>query len=229
MSTYRELVYMVLDELKEHSDDAYYTEDHIIYLANNYRAAILEKKYPYNKKDISVENYMEICVDLEEINTLDGSPCSDTLLRSTKKIPSLLRVGYPKLYPVDYFSSAHISWVSMERFRYAASGNKWLANIIYTTKGTDSHLYLKSMNPQFLYLTKARIYGVFSDPKEAYEYSCEGNDKCDILDKEFPLETNLVQNCVQLVVSELVNQRYAYEDKQNDARDNLSEVGLKKQ
>ena len=58
MSTYREIVYMVLDELKEHSDDAYYTEDHIIFLATNWRAALLEKKYPTNKKDIPSENYI---------------------------------------------------------------------------------------------------------------------------------------------------------------------------
>ena len=38
MSTYREIVYMVLDELKLESDDAYYTQDHVIFLINKYRA-----------------------------------------------------------------------------------------------------------------------------------------------------------------------------------------------
>lgn len=228
MSTYREIVYMVLDELKEHSDDAYYTEDHIVYIVNNIRAALLEKKYPTNRKDISPENYMEICVDLEEKDLVDGSPCTGIVLRSTKKIPDILRVGYPKVYPMQYFVSGHVTWVSMERFRYAADGNKWLENMIYTTRGTDSHLYLKSKNPQFRYLTKARIYAVFVDPKEAYEYSCAEDAACDILDKEFPLETNLIQLCIQMAVSELSGQRYAPEDKANNAEDDLAKVQVKR-
>ena len=103
---------MVLDELKEHSDDAYYTEDHIIFLAANWRAALLEKKYPNNKKDIPSENYTEICLDVEEADAMGGSPCGVTYLKTTKKIPSILRVGYPKVYPVDYFSSEHSTYVS---------------------------------------------------------------------------------------------------------------------
>lgn len=229
MSTYREIVYMVLDELKEHSDDAYYTEDHIVYLVNNIRAALLEKKYPNNKKDIPSENYIELCLDLVEDNLIDGSPCSATVLKSTKKIPSLLRVGYPKIYPEDYFSSGHITWVSMERFRYAGDGNKWLQNMIYATRGTDSHLYLKSKNPQFIYITKAKIHGVFSDPKEAYKMSCEDDSACDILDKQFPLESNLIQLCIQMAVSELTGQRYAPEDKANNAEDDLAKVQVKRQ
>ena len=218
---------MVLDELKEHSDDAYYTEDHIIYLANNWRAALLEKKYPNNKKDISSENYIEICMDLEEVDAIDGVPCLGKYLRTTKKIPSVLRVGSPKVYPVDYFSSGHVTYVGKERFTYAGSGNKWLSNIIYATKGTDDHLYMKSGNPQFLYIEKARMYAVFSDPKEAYEMSCE-DSQCDILDKDFPLEANLIQTCIQMIVAELINQRYAPQDKANDAKDELSEVSVKK-
>ena len=45
MSTYRELVYLVLDELKGTSDDFTYTEDHIIFLLNKYRAFLLKQKY----------------------------------------------------------------------------------------------------------------------------------------------------------------------------------------
>ena len=34
MNTLREMVYMVIDQLKNLSDDSYYTEEHIIYLLN---------------------------------------------------------------------------------------------------------------------------------------------------------------------------------------------------
>ena len=41
-STYRELVYLVLDELKLVSDDSSFTEDHVIYLLDRYRPFLLK-------------------------------------------------------------------------------------------------------------------------------------------------------------------------------------------
>ena len=45
MSTFKEIVYMCLDELQLSSDDATFTEEHIIFLANKYRALLLKKQY----------------------------------------------------------------------------------------------------------------------------------------------------------------------------------------
>lgn len=39
--TYRELIYMCLDQLKVASDDAYFTTDHILFLLSKVRAALL--------------------------------------------------------------------------------------------------------------------------------------------------------------------------------------------
>ena len=44
MSKYSELVYMVLDELKGMSDDFSFTEDHIVFLLDKYRAFILKQR-----------------------------------------------------------------------------------------------------------------------------------------------------------------------------------------
>lgn len=43
MSTYRELVYMVHDEMKRVSDDAFYTDEHVIFLLNKFRSYILKE------------------------------------------------------------------------------------------------------------------------------------------------------------------------------------------
>ena len=43
--TWRELVYMINDELKLDSDDSSFNEEHIAFLAGKYRALILEQKY----------------------------------------------------------------------------------------------------------------------------------------------------------------------------------------
>jgi hypothetical protein len=60
MTTYRELVYMVLDELKAKSDDFYYTEDHIIFLLEKYRAFLLKQKYRTPKSVVLNSNFMTI-------------------------------------------------------------------------------------------------------------------------------------------------------------------------
>ena len=45
MATFGEITYMVLDMLKELHDDAYYTEEHIIFLAGRYRSFLLKQRY----------------------------------------------------------------------------------------------------------------------------------------------------------------------------------------
>ena len=57
MSTYRQLTYLVLDEIKGFSDDFTYTEDHIIFLLDKYRAFILKQRYSDIKKQIPESNY----------------------------------------------------------------------------------------------------------------------------------------------------------------------------
>ena len=52
MNTLREMVYMVIDQLKNLSDDSYYTEEHIIYLLNKYRALLLKQRYSDVKRQV---------------------------------------------------------------------------------------------------------------------------------------------------------------------------------
>lgn len=40
----REIVYIVMDLLKNSSEDAYFTEDHILFLLKHHRALILKKE-----------------------------------------------------------------------------------------------------------------------------------------------------------------------------------------
>ena len=44
MATYKELVYMCLDELKLKSDDSFIQQEHIIFLLDKYRAFILKQR-----------------------------------------------------------------------------------------------------------------------------------------------------------------------------------------
>ena len=50
MTTYREAIYMCLDLLKGMSDDFTYTEDHVAYLLDKFRALLLKQRYGNDPK-----------------------------------------------------------------------------------------------------------------------------------------------------------------------------------
>lgn len=226
MSTYKELVYICLDELKLHSDDAVFTEDHVIFLLNKYRVFLLKQRYSDIKKQIPESNYQTICLDLIEVPAISGKPCEGgSYLRSKEKVPFLMKIGNPRVYPIDYYQG-EITYVSRERMRYVGY-NKYLQNIIYASLGPDNYLYFKSFNPQFLYLEKVRITGIFEDTLAASELQCpdeSGDIVCDVLDREFPIENALIPPLIQLVVEELTKAEYKPEDKENNSDDDLSKV-----
>ena len=223
--TYREVTYLILDLLKQSSDDSYYTPEHILFLVSKIRSAILKQTYSNIKKEIPESNYQTICLDLKEVSAIAGEPCEGgTYLRSEQKIPTTLPIGNTQIYPVDYYQG-EITFVSRERMRYVGH-NKWLQNIIYASLGPDSHLYFKSSNPQYLYLKKAKMTGIFEDTDKAAELECpsEEGKVCDIMDKEFPLEEGLVASVIELTVKYLNGAAYKPEDATNNAADDLSGI-----
>lgn len=224
MSTYRELVYLVLDELKLTSDDALFNEEHVMFLLGKYRGLLLKQQYKDIKKEIPESNYQTLCLDLIQIPAITGEPCEGgTYLRSKEKIPFLMPVATPRVYPEDYYQG-DITYVSRERMKYVGY-NRWLPNIIYASIGPDNYLYFKSFNPQYLYLEKARLTGIFEEPEKAAELECNRDEStCDPMDMKFPLEEALIPQVVELVVRELSRPEYLPEDKQNNADDGLSEV-----
>ena len=222
MRTYRQLIYLVLDELKLMSDDSSFTEDHIIFLLSKYRAFLLKQRYSDVRKEVPLSNYQTLCLDLEEHEGIEGLFCEGTYMRSTKKIPEAMNVGQSRVHSGDYFNG-EVTYISRDRLRYVGH-NKWLQNIIYATKGPDGYLYLKSSNPQLYYLEKIKFTGVFSDAEEASELECEQPESCDILDKEFPIEDAIIPPLIELVVKELSGVIYKPEDSENNATDDLANL-----
>jgi len=222
MSTYRELVYMCLDEIKGMSDDYSFTEEHIMFQLDKFRGLILKQRYSDVRKIIPDSNYQTICLDLIEVPAIAGVPCSGgSYLRSKDKIPFTLGIGNTRVYPQDYYQG-EITFVSRDRMRYIGY-NKYLQNIIYCSLGPDNYLYFKSTNPQFLYLNKVKMTAIFQNPKDVAKLSCiEGcNEICDVLDTEFPLEEAFVSVVVQSVIRELTGASYKPSDKENNASDDL--------
>lgn len=214
MSTYKELVYLVLDELKLSSDDSFFTEDHVIFLLNKYRAFILKQKYADVRKQIPDSNYSTVEVKLT-VKPFDPS-IGGLHLKSSDKIPDLINVGAPSIHPENYFCDS-VSLISKNRMRYVGH-NKYMQNIIYATLGPDNYLYLKSSNPQFKHLEKVYMTGVFESPTELLS----GDD--DIMEVKFPLEEALIPPMIELVVKELSNSVMRPEDSINNATDDTGNL-----
>lgn len=82
MSTYREVAYLILDEVKINSDDSYFEIEHVLFLMTKYRSLLLKQRYGDIRKNISISNYQTICLDLEKTETIDSYPCDKPYLKS---------------------------------------------------------------------------------------------------------------------------------------------------
>ena len=230
--TWRQLVYMVLDEIKLTSDDSIINENHVIFLLNKYRTFLLKQRYSDIKKPIPESNYQTICLDLE--NDVNNTFCgSANYLKSKTKVPFLMKIGNPRVYSNNYFQG-EITYVSRDRMRYIGH-NKYMQNIIYASVGPDNYLYLTSSNPQFSYLEKVKFTGISEDIETASELLCSNqeednnqeennNQSCDILDRDFPIEEGLVPQLIELSVKELLGSAYRPADEENNANDDLADI-----
>lgn len=229
MATLGEIVYMALDILKERSDDAYYTEEHMAFLAKRMRSLLLEKKYTASKMktflDLPDEDRQTLCMELEPGTGLPLS-CGHGWLRTTEKVPQEMPVAAARVYPVSDVIQSMVTLVPVERMPYVGH-NRWLRDIIWCARSDDGHYWLRSTHPEFMMLERIRVSAVFSDPEEVWRMQCRGEGKaCDPMAMEFPLEGALIPQCVELMVQEIAGSRYAPEDKDNDARDGLGRAAV---
>lgn len=226
MATYRELTYLVLDEIKAISDDSTITEEHALFLLNYYRNYIIQQKIKADGiASLNQTNSQTICLDLEASRLIpDEGACSDTVLKSIQEIPSLASGTQAKAYPINYLLGTNMSMVSKDRFKFVGH-NKYMQNIIYVTLGEDNHIYCKSSNPQFQYLKQLKVSGIFDDAAKAGELSCTQEGKsCDIMDTDFPLESDLIPTLVEATVKELSAAMWRQSDNENNANDDLADL-----
>ena len=153
MAKYKEIVSMVLDMLKVTSDDAAFTEDHVIFLAGRYRSFLLKQRYSSDqKKQVPESNYQTLCLNLERTEAVPGMACEGGyMLRTTKEVPTTLPCGITRLFASDSYFNGDITFVSKDRMKYVGY-NSYMQNIIYACLDPSGKICLYSTNPQFLYL-----------------------------------------------------------------------------
>lgn len=225
MASLREIVYYCLDSVKASNGDSNITEEHVIFLANHYRLFLIEQqKKKEGDASVSSANEQTICIDLEKVDAIPGLEyCNDTYLRSVQEIPELINKETVKVSLSDYFN-VMTAFVSKDRFKYVGH-NKYLKNIIYITLGPDNHIYFNGANPQFLYIKKAQVTGVFEDAVKAAELACDPDGApCDVLDSEFPLSSDLLPQMLELIIKELLGVNYRPKDTLNSSADELADI-----
>ena len=230
MATFGQICYACLDLLKLRSDDAYFEEEHVLFLMSKVRALLLERKYRRSRNAsfsiMSEENKQQVCLKLQPAGSLPGGCITGNWLQSTEKIPALMP-EFPAVACTAFdLIDTNVAFIPEERMQYVGY-NKWLHNIIYAAKSRNGYLYLRGFNPKFQYLQMVGLTGVFSDPVEAAKLSheaCMNGGVCNILEQPFPLEEGLVPSCIELIVQELLGSKYMPEDKNNNAKDDLPET-----
>lgn len=222
MSTFKEIVYLCLDELKLVSDDASYTEEHIIYLASKYRTFVLKQRYSDIKKQIPDSNYQTICLTMTEVPAMAGCPCTldAYYAKSTVKIPFIMSISNPRIYK-EIYDIGNITYISKDRMRYVGY-NRFIPKTIYSSIAPDNYLYFKAFEEIFSDDISIKFSAIFEDAVLASDLYCD--KECDVLDRTFPLEDGLVPVVVELIVKELSGSIYKPKDSINNASDDLSNI-----
>lgn len=219
--TLREIIYMIMDEIKLMSDDSSFNEDHIKFLIGKYRAFLLNQAYSKGVHSmIPISNYQTIPIQLKQIKAIEELDNSKTYLISVEELPALTNISSNKVSIKD-IGNYRISFISRDRFKYIGF-NKWHKNIIYCTI-IDNYLYLKSSNNLYSYLEEIYFTGIFEDVEKAFNMDPKYKDT-DILDLEYPIEAILVPALIQSVVNELLPKTALYEDTLNNAKDDKASM-----
>ena len=207
--TFRELVYMCLDEVKLASDDSYITEDHVLFLISKYRNFVLHQKYDKTNLPPADSNFQEIKVEVEKGKNVSKEEVLIPLFLSSPRVYSYDANGY---YKDDW------SFVSKNRFRFVGN-NKYLGNINYCTINTKNMLQLLKPVAEN---TDIYIWAVFEDIIKAAESTHTG----DILDAVCPIEEALVSSVQELVVKDILGMAYRPHDNINNGTDDLASIGV---
>lgn len=235
MSTFREMVYMVLDQNKLSGDDAYVEPEHVLFILSKVRAYLITQKYQKLKSQIGNANFQTLHFKLEPVENL--AVClngHDTyLMKSTTTVPDLLLTsdyeGYTEIMPKNIFG-APVNFTFVNNIRFNSVGyNRFMQNHNYVTIGPDNYIYVKSHNEDILLLEELTLRAVFEDIESAALLSANTNEcgeqiQCDILDLKFPLEEGLVTPLLETTGNYIYQMSSQSKDVRNNAADDLSSI-----
>lgn len=216
MTTYREAIYMCLDLIKGNSDDFSYTEDHIAYLLDKFRALLLKQRYGNDpKKHVPYSNYQTLNVEI------DLSDESKQTLKSVNQIPYMLQLGIPRIITTEEnYYDYRFEFTSRERLPFVGY-NKFLNKITYCAINEENYILVqnkKLKDNNYINPSTFKIVGIFENPREVEDEKSfkEGSDE---LDRNIPIEESLITTLIEMVVKELLGASWRPADTTNNATD----------
>lgn len=208
--TYKDVIYLVLNELKQTSDDIQLEEGELAVLLNIARAVVLKQRLGNNKVEIPREVIQTIPFKIS---------LKESTLISDRNFNTLNLNGNHLFYNVilDLYPDKFVELVTLDRFKYVYN-NKWLQNIVYATIGKTNKIYLKAPSDIMAEFTNpsvkinATFEGILDDPREAYPY--EDN----YLDLDFAINSDLLRPIIELVIADIVKHMSIPEDIVNNGK-----------
>ena len=221
MTTYREAIYMCLDLLKGMSDDFTYTEEHIAYLLDKFRALLLKQRYGNDpKKHVPYSNYQTIEVKFTDLNTDIPYFISET------KVPYMLQLGIPRVSSEGYYYDYTFEFTSRERLPFVGN-NKYLKKIWYCAINEQNQLCIKASSTKIFISEEEpftiKLTGIFENPREVTDET-SFNEGTDELDRNIPIEESLVTTLIEMVVKELAGSMYIPNDDVNNNKDDKADL-----
>lgn len=208
--TYKDAIYLVLDQLKQSTDDIQLEEDHIAALINASRATLLKQRLGNNKVEIPKEVIQTIPFKLQLINQTITSDREFELLNLNGN-----HLYYDIVLP-DY-PNYEISFITLDRFKYVHN-NKWLKNIIYSALSNTGKILIKapdSIKNLFIspsYRINAVFNGILDDPRSVFPF--EDN----YLDLDLAVNGDLLRVIIDLTVADLLKHMSIPEDIINNGK-----------
>lgn len=223
MTTYREAIYMCLDLLKGMSDDFTFTEEHIAYLLDKFRALLLKQRYGSDpKKHVPYSNYQTLIVEIEDLSITENN-----YYVSKNQIPYTLQLGIPRV-TFDQYYDINFEFTSRERLPFVGN-NKFLKRIWYGAIDEMNRFCLKPTSTRFVIDDGEpliiRFTAIFENPREIKDETSFGeSSEGDELDRNIPIEEGLITTLIELVVKELAGSMYIPTDDINNNRDDKSSL-----
>ena len=211
--TYRDVIYIVLDELKQFTTSIPFEEEHIAYLLTLSRAVIIKQKYSNSKIEIPPEVMQKVPFKLVQRHGIITSNRSFDLINLN---------GSHLFYSVDIPSlpNVELTQTTISRFKYL-NINKWLANIAYYTINEMGKLIFKVPNSISSLFTSSSTevdayYNVIlEDPRKIFLYDD------DYLDRDFAINGDLLRIIIDLTLADLYKHIHLPEDTINNGKNDL--------
>lgn len=214
--TYREMVYIIMDELRILSDDTIWENEHFVFILNKYRALLFKQRYSDRKREIPSAYYQTLNIECDQYNS------DKNTYQSKYRIPNLIDMNNIWLYisSDDGIENENFNFINPYRFK-TLGYNKWLNNKKYCTIGVDNYYYLKLPSSETQESLSVNLYAVLDNPIDINSSSFLGERivQTDPLDCEFPVEEALVQPIIDLCLKEIGQLNQLPRDILNNAMD----------